>query len=139
MLYNNFNMANIPFLVILIYIIVEFLKMTCIKNNKQRMVLPLICAIIGSFLALLLYYFFPESIGATNFFEAATMGASSGLAATGCNQIYKQMRAFYEGTDNIDEEKEKKEKEEAAKSASEKQLENIINQSMENDDSEAVG
>ena len=143
MLYTNFNMANIPFLVIFIYIIVEILKMTCIKDDKHRMVLPLICAVIGAILAVVLYGFFPEAIGATNFFEAATMGASSGLAATGCNQLYKQVRAFYEGTDNVEEEKKKKEKEEKEKEQeklnSMKELENAINGVSENDDSEAVG
>ena len=113
--------------------------MTCLKTNKQRMVLPLICAFVGSALALIMYTFYPEAVGASNFFEAATMGASSGLAATGCNQLYKQVRAFYEGTDNVDEENEKKKIEKLESSTSMKELENAITNATKNDDSEAVG
>lgn len=104
MMYDNFNFANIPFLVVFMYLFVEILKKKWILTDKARSMLPIVCAFVGAGLACVLHYFFPYVLGTSNYFEALTMGAVSGLSATGCNQLFKQVRAFYEGEPNADEE-----------------------------------
>ena len=81
-----------PFIVIVTYFIAELLKRVAFKNddNKKKYI-PTICAGIGAVIALALYFFYPQGIEDTNAIAAVTDGLFSGLAATGCNQIYKQI------------------------------------------------
>ena len=43
---------------------------------------------------MLFYYFLPSLIVANNLFSAILVGAASGLSATGCNQIFKQLKKY---------------------------------------------
>lgn len=97
------SFTNIPFLVVFMYLFVEILKKKWIKSDRAKSILPIICAFVGALLACVLHYYFPYVLGTTNYFEALTMGAVSGLSATGCNQLFKQVRAFYQGEPNADE------------------------------------
>lgn len=81
-----------PFIVIIAYAIAEFLKRIVFKNeDEKKKYIPAICAVIGAVIAVVLYFFYPQGIGDTNVIAAITDGLFSGLAATGCNQIYKQI------------------------------------------------
>ena len=81
-----------PFIVIVAYAIAEFLKHIVFKDkDEKKKYIPTICAIIGAVIAIILYFFYPQGIGDTNVIAAITDGLFSGLAATGCNQIYKQI------------------------------------------------
>lgn len=81
-----------PFIVIVTYAIAELLKHIVFKNkDEKKKYIPTICAIIGAVIAIILYFFYPQGIGDTNVIAAITDGLFSGLAATGCNQIYKQI------------------------------------------------
>lgn len=83
-----------PFIVIVVYIIAEFLKVTVIKTDKMKKLLPIICAVIGAIISVIVYKFYPQGTNATNYVDAFTSGAFSGIATTGCNQIYKQIKKF---------------------------------------------
>lgn len=81
-----------PFIVIVTYAIAELLKRLVFKNkDEKKKYIPTICAIIGAVIAVILYFFYPQGIGDTNVIAAITDGLFSGLAATGCNQVYKQI------------------------------------------------
>ena len=93
------EIATMPFIILTVYLIVWFLKRLILKTDKQRQSLPPIAMILGGTIAVLLYYFMPNTTEFTNIIEAVTTGMGSGLAAVGCNQIYKQFRKFRTVTD----------------------------------------
>lgn len=90
----SFNVLLTPAIVIVVYIIIEIAKRTVLKTDKKRQLLPLICTIIGGVFGLLLFVLYPVGSNADNIVGAFTSGAFSGLAATGCNQLYKQLKKF---------------------------------------------
>lgn len=90
----DLELATMPFIILTVYLIVWFLKKLVLKTDKQRQSLPPIAMIMGGTIAVLLFYFMPETVEFANIIEALTTGMSSGLAAVGCNQIYKQWQKF---------------------------------------------
>lgn len=101
---NMYGFTNVPFLVVFMYLIVELLKKFWLKSDKVRSMIPFVCAFLGCFFMLFMHHYFTDVFCLGSYIEAATLGAVSGLTATGCNQLYKQVRAFYEGEKNADEE-----------------------------------
>lgn len=90
------NYSAIPVIVVICYVAVAAIKTTKI-NGKW---LPLISCAIGALLAAGMFYVTPEFIGAASLTAAVISGAFSGLAATGTNQIFKQlMKAAENGED----------------------------------------
>ena len=85
---------DIPILVIT-YFIVEVIKRKLLKTDKQRSMLPVIAAITGSVLSMLIYIVWPSISTNVNLLNAFASGAISGSAATGSNQIYKQITRFF--------------------------------------------
>lgn len=83
-----------PFIVVVVYFITYALRKYVIKTDEQRKSLPPIAAAIGCFIALIFYFFAPNEIEFTNLVDAVTSGMCSGLAAVGCNQVYKQFKRF---------------------------------------------
>ena len=88
------EVATMPFIILTVYLIVWFLKVLILKTDKQRQSLPPIAMIIGGFIAVLLFIFMPDTVEFSNIIEALTTGMGSGLAAVGCNQVYKQFQKF---------------------------------------------
>ena len=85
---------DIPILV-LTYFIVEIIKRTLLKDDKKRAFLPTIAAGTGALLSMLIFIFIPSISTNVNLFNAFASGAISGSAATGSNQIYKQITKFF--------------------------------------------
>ena len=83
-----------PFIVVVVYFITYALRKYVIKTDEQRKSLPPIAAAIGCLIALIFYFFAPSEIEFTNLVDAVTSGMCSGLAAVGCNQVYKQFKRF---------------------------------------------
>lgn len=83
-----------PFIVVVVYFITYALRKYIIKTDEQRKSLPPIAAAIGCLIALIFYFFAPSEIEFTNLVDAVTSGMCSGLAAVGCNQVYKQFKRF---------------------------------------------
>lgn len=86
---------NIPIIMTMTYGFIEILK-SYFKNEKFFSLIPIISAVFGTFIGLLIYYTIPQLIGSANFLEAVVVGACSGLSATGSNQISKQIQKFKE-------------------------------------------
>ena len=87
-----------PIIVAICYIVAELLKKWILNTDNKRRLLPEICSVLGIAIAIVLFYAFPELIPNCNHIVTAIItGACSGLAATGCNQIVKQIQKAYNG------------------------------------------
>ena len=90
-----------PIIVAACYAIAELLKKTLLKTDSKRKLLPVICSILGIVIAVACFYLFPELLPNCNsVITAIITGCCSGLAATGCNQVYKQIQKAAENTEN---------------------------------------
>lgn len=94
------NQALIPVIVLAVYLIAEVLKTYVVKTDDQKKILPIFCGAIGAVIGSLLYFFYPACLGGMDFTGAIINGAFSGFAATGCNQIYKQIKKYIESKDD---------------------------------------
>lgn len=70
----------------------EFYKIVIAKENAKLIaIIPIISSLLGGLLGLCAFFLCPAIISATNAFTAVLVGVCSGLSATGCNQIFKQL------------------------------------------------
>ena len=58
----------------------------------KKKYLPVVAGVSGLILGIISFYLVPELIGNTNLLTSIAIGIVSGLAATGSNQILKQIR-----------------------------------------------
>ena len=82
--------AAVPSIVVIVYLI-GLIFHSVIPTDKVNKFIPIICAGSGLILGILCFLFAPELIPATDIFTASAIGIVSGSAATGVNQIYKQL------------------------------------------------
>ena len=81
------ELVAIPVITVICFLIAEGLKATALDNKW----LPVICGFFGGCLGVLALYIMPD-FPATDLITALAIGIVSGLAATGVNQVYKQMK-----------------------------------------------
>jgi len=74
-----------------VYTIIEILKYFTKSNEKFKVFIPIIAGVLGAAIATAVYFISPTLMGFQNFFDALVVGLVSGLAATGTNQIFKQL------------------------------------------------
>lgn len=79
---------SIPGITIICYLIAEFWKKLFPKWDKY---IPCLCGFVGGLLGLLVFFTIPDLKIASNWLGAVGTGIFSGFAATGCNQVYKQL------------------------------------------------
>ena len=85
----------VPIIVSMVFTIMEIYKVFIAKENEKLIrIIPLIACIVGIVLGIICFYAFPTIISASNLLTAILIGGSSGLSATGCNQIFKQLKKF---------------------------------------------
>ena len=82
--------VSIPSIVLIVYMIIEVIKI-CTKNEVVSKLFPAISCVLGMGLGILAFYLCPAVIPANNVLSAILIGGSSGLSATGTNQIIKQL------------------------------------------------
>ena len=82
------ELIGIPAIVVISYMITETFKMFI--NNKY---LPVVAGISGGILGVLSFVLQIDIMPATDIFSALAIGIISGLAATGSNQIIKQIKS----------------------------------------------
>lgn len=85
----------IPVIVVLVYLIAELLKVTIMTTDARKKALPIICGCIGAIIGVLMFFFYPTDLGNMTLSAAIINGTFSGFAATGCNQIYKKVKEFF--------------------------------------------
>lgn len=83
------NFMAIPAFVVIIYLLAEIVKK--INGGALNAYIPVICGVIGAALGVVCFAVCPDYIVAENWFEAIAIGIVSGFAATGVNQVYKQL------------------------------------------------
>lgn len=83
---ENVGMIGVGAITIICYAIAVGIKATTIDNKW----LPVICAVLGGILGVVGKYVMPD-FPADDILTAIAIGISSGLAATGANQVYKQL------------------------------------------------
>ena len=82
----DFGFTAIPAIAIICYVVAEIVKATQLDNKW----LPIICMIFGGCLGVAAMYIMPD-YPATDYLTAVAIGIASGLAATGVNQVIKQL------------------------------------------------
>jgi len=85
------EVISVPVIATLVYWIINLIKYTTDNNEKVLRFVPLIAAGIGAVVGVLCFLLLPEIYVADNFLVAIIVGGASGLAATGTNQVIKQL------------------------------------------------
>lgn len=83
----DFGIVTVAVITALVYIIGLGIKATNLDNKW----IPVICGLCGIILGILSIYIGVPDFPATDPMTAAAVGGVSGLAATGIDQIYKQL------------------------------------------------
>lgn len=81
------GLAGVTAITIICYLIGEVIKLLPLDNKW----VPVICGIAGAALGYAAMHIMPD-FPATDLITALAIGIVSGLAATGVNQVYKQMK-----------------------------------------------
>lgn len=84
---SSFGVASVAAITVICFLVAQVVKATSLDNKW----LPVICGVLGGILGpVALYYHIPE-FPATDYLTAVAVGIVSGFAATGINQVYKQL------------------------------------------------
>ena len=83
----DFGIANVVAITIIVYIIGLGIRATKLDNKW----IPVICGVAGIVLGIMALYIGVPDFPATDPMTAAAIGGASGLAATGADQILKQL------------------------------------------------
>lgn len=84
----DFGIANVVVITVLVYLAGLGVKATNI-NNKW---IPVICGGVGVILGIVALAIGMPDFPAADYLTAAAVGAASGLAATGADQAFKQLK-----------------------------------------------
>ena len=84
----EFGIATVVTITVLVYIFGLGIKATTLDNKW----IPVICGTAGILLGLLAMYIGVPDFPATDYMTAAAVGGASGLAATGADQVVKQLK-----------------------------------------------
>lgn len=84
----DFGIATVAAVTALVYIIGLGVKATPLDNKW----IPVICGLCGIVLGMAAYYIGVPDFPAADPLTAAAVGGASGLAATGLNQVAKQLK-----------------------------------------------
>ena len=82
----DFGIAGVAAITVICYLVAEAIKATKLDNKW----LPVISGTVGAVFGVLGYMAMPD-FPANDYITALAVGIVSGLAATGANQIYKQL------------------------------------------------
>lgn len=82
----EFGIASVAGITVICQLAAQAVKATNLDNKW----LPVICGVLGGILGVVGLYWIPE-YPAQDIITAIAVGIMSGLAATGVNQVYKQL------------------------------------------------
>ena len=95
------EIATIPALAAIVYTLIDVTKPAIGGDEKFRRFIPLIALVLGAICGVVAFYCVPGVMETENLLVAIILGASSGLSATGTNQVAKQLtKTAKEDTDN---------------------------------------
>lgn len=84
----DFGIATVVAITVIVYIIGLAVKATKVDNKW----IPVICGLAGIILGVVAMYIGVPDFPATDPLTAAAVGGASGLAATGMDQVVKQLK-----------------------------------------------
>ena len=84
----DFGIATVAAITAIVYIISLGVKATKLDNKW----IPVICGLFGIVLGILALRIGMPDFPATDYLTAAAVGGASGLAATGADQVVKQLK-----------------------------------------------
>lgn len=82
--------VTVPAIMVVCYLIAEIVKRAT-QDTADKWI-PCICGFCGGVLGIVVFYTIPDFLPATNWLTALAIGITSGFAATGVNQVYKQLK-----------------------------------------------
>lgn len=82
----DFGFTAVASITVICYMVAQIFKITALDNKY----IPIICGLLGGALGIVSMFIMPE-YPAQDYITALAVGIVSGLAATGANQILKQM------------------------------------------------
>ena len=85
------DITTIPALAAIVYTIIDITKTAMGGDEKFRRFIPLIACGLGAVCGIVAFYCVPGVMDTQNLLVAIVLGASSGLSATGTNQVVKQL------------------------------------------------
>lgn len=85
---TSFGIASVAAITVICYLAGLVVKATAIDNKY----IPIVCGLAGAVLGIVALYTGLPDFPATDPLTAVSVGIVSGLAATGINQVMKQMR-----------------------------------------------
>ena len=83
----DFGFTAVAAITVICYLVAQLLKATPL-NNK---LLPVICGLVGGVLGICGMFLMPD-YPATDYITAVAVSIVSGLAGTGANQVFKQIK-----------------------------------------------
>lgn len=86
----NLDFVTVGAITVMTYLAATLIKSMSTSEKLDRMI-PAICGASGLVIGLLIFFTIPGFMPVTNWAEAAATGIASGFAATGINQLYKQL------------------------------------------------
>lgn len=86
--FTTIGVASVAAITVICYLVGEGVKITPWDNK----VIPVICGFVGGLLGLLSLFLAVPDFPASDYLTAAAVGIVSGLAATGANQVFKQLK-----------------------------------------------
>ncbi len=94
------NFTSVPIIVVCCYIVGEIYKLIFKKKTEAYKFIPVLLAVIGGILGVVIFFTNPEMIfDADNVWIALGVGIVSGVSSTGTNQIVKQLFSKRESKD----------------------------------------
>jgi len=85
------NMASVPVITAVVYGAMELYKYTVNGKENYIRLIPVFAVILGACIGIAAFYGVPGVVVADNALTALLVGGASGLAATGTNQVFKQL------------------------------------------------
>ena len=96
--------TSVPVIVLCSYIVGEIYKVIFKRKKDAYKLIPILVAIVGGVLGVLIYLTSPEMIfNVDNLWIALGIGIISGFSATGTNQVVKQLFLKKEEIENAKE------------------------------------
>ena len=96
--------TSVPIIVLCSYIVGEIYKVIFKRKKDAYKLIPVLVAIVGGVLGVLIYLTSPEMIfNVDNLWIALGIGIISGFSATGTNQVVKQLFLKKEEIENAKE------------------------------------
>ena len=91
--FNILGIIAVPAITIICYLVGMGVKASPIKENF----IPIIVGVVGAIFGLVAFLTKMPDFPADNFITALAVGIVSGLASTGINQAYKQLKKWLKG------------------------------------------